>query len=79
MWGRVGRKPAVFFETPAGPHGCETNAPIPLKWGSTKTIYLSDGKGQNNNIAIFDTWVQGHLRSTRSVADLEELQEQAVC
>lgn len=59
MWGRVGRKPGAFFATPAGPHGCETNAPIPLKWGSTKTIYLSDGLGQDNNIAIFDTWVQG--------------------
>jgi hypothetical protein len=59
MWGRVGRKPTSFFPTPQGPHGCETNAPIPLKWGSKKTIYLSDGMGQNNNIAIFDTWVQG--------------------
>jgi hypothetical protein len=59
MWGRVGRKPTAFFETPQGPHGCETNAPIPKKWGSTKTIYLSDGLGQDNNIAIFDTWVQG--------------------
>jgi len=59
MWGRVGRKPSSFFATPQGPHGCETNAPIPLKWGSTKTIYLSDGLGQDNNIAIFDTWVQG--------------------
>jgi hypothetical protein len=59
MWGRVGHKPTTFFATPAGPHGVETNAPIPLKWGSSKTIYLSDGLGQNNNIAIFDTWVQG--------------------
>jgi len=59
MWGRVGRKPEVFFETTVGPHGVATNAPIPLKWGSTKTIYLSDGLGQDNNIAIFDTWVQG--------------------
>jgi hypothetical protein len=59
MWGRVGRKPTAFFETPQGPHGCETNAPIPKKWGSMKTIYLSDGLGQENNIAIFDTWVQG--------------------
>ncbi|MGJ5032331.1 hypothetical protein ACQR1I_36220 [Bradyrhizobium sp. HKCCYLS2038] len=59
MWGRTGRKPTQFFATPQGPHGCETNAPIPVKWGSTKTIYLSDGLGQNNNIAIFDTWVQG--------------------
>lgn len=59
MWGRVGRKPDTFFPTPQGPHGVETNAPIPKKWGSTKTIYLSDGLGQNNNIAIFDTWVDG--------------------
>ena len=59
MWGRVGRKPDAFYPTPQGPHGCDTNAPIPLRWGSKKTIYLSDGKGQNNNIAIFDTWVQG--------------------
>ena len=59
MWGRLGRKPNKFFETSAGPHGVQTNAPIPLKWGSTKTIYLSDGLGQDNNIAIFDTWVQG--------------------
>lgn len=59
MWGRTGRKPTEFFPTPQGPHGCATNAPIPLKWGSTKTIYLSDGLGQDNNIAIFDTWVQG--------------------
>lgn len=59
MWGHVGQKPKSFFETAQGPHGCETNAPIPVKWGSTKTIYLSDGLGQNNNIAIFDTWVQG--------------------
>lgn len=59
MWGRTGRKPQTFFSTPQGPLGCETNAPIPKKWGSTKTIYLSDGLGQDNNIAIFETWVQG--------------------
>lgn len=59
MWGRVGRKPETFFATPAGPLGCMTNAPIPMKWGSTKTIYLSDGLGQDNNIAIFSTWAQG--------------------
>jgi hypothetical protein len=59
MWGHVGRKPNTFFATTAGPHGCETNAPIPLKWGSTTTIYLSDGLGQDNNIAIFDKYVQG--------------------
>ena len=59
MWGHVGIKPKAFFSTPVGPLGCMTNAPIPLKWGSKKTIYLSDGKGQDNNIAIFDTWVAG--------------------
>lgn len=59
MWGHTGQKPKSFFTTPVGPHGCETNAPIPLKWGSTRTIYLSDGLGQDNNIAIFDTYVQG--------------------
>jgi hypothetical protein len=59
MWGRVGHKPTAFFETAAGPHGVETNAPIPLKWGSTQTIYLSDGLGQDNNIAIFPAWVNG--------------------
>lgn len=59
MWGRTGHKPSTFFATAAGPHGVETNAPIPLKWGSTQTIYLSDGLGQDNNIAIFPTWVQG--------------------
>lgn len=59
MWGRTGRKPETFFETSVGKYGVDTNAPIPLKWGSTKTIYLSDGTGQNNNIAIFDTYVQG--------------------
>ena len=59
MWGRTGQKPTTFFETAAGPHGVETNAPIPLKWGSIQTIYLSDGLGQDNNIAIFPTWVQG--------------------
>jgi hypothetical protein len=59
MWGHTGQKPKAFFSTPVGPHGVETNAAIPLKWGSTKTIYLSDGLGQDNNIAIFDTYVQG--------------------
>lgn len=59
MWGRAGHKPGTFFATPAGPHGVETNAPIPLRWGSVQTIYLSDGLGQDNNIAIFPTWVQG--------------------
>jgi hypothetical protein len=59
MWGRTGKRPSDFFPTPQGPRGCVTNAPIPLRWGSTKTIYLNDGLGQNNNIAIFDSWVDG--------------------
>lgn len=52
MWGRTGTRTSDAREV-------ETNAPIPLRWGSTKTFYLSDGKGQGNNIAVFDTWVQG--------------------
>ena len=53
MWGRTGRRPA------GGSATVVTNAPIPLRWGSTETVYLSDGTGQGNNIAVFDTWVQG--------------------
>lgn len=52
MWGRTGKRPAGGATVP-------TNARIPLKWGSTQTVYLSDGTGQGNNIAVFDTWVQG--------------------
>ena len=59
MWGRVGKKPTEFYSTPQGPRGCATNAPIPVKWHSKNTIYLADGLGQNNNIAIFDNWVDG--------------------
>ena len=32
---------------------------IATKWGSTATVYLNDGKGQGNNIAVFPTFVQG--------------------
>lgn len=52
MWGRTGTRISDTKEV-------ETNAPIPLKWGSKTTFYLSDGKGQGNNIAVFDTYVQG--------------------
>lgn len=52
MWGRTGLRPSAE-------RVAETNAPIPKKWGSTQTVYLSDGLGQGNNIAVFDTWVQG--------------------
>lgn len=52
MWGHVGKR-ASTSKTVA------TNAPIPLKWGSTQTVFLSDGLGQGNNIAVFNTWVDG--------------------
>jgi len=52
MWGRTGPRP------PGGPV-VATNAPLPKKWGSTQTVYLNDGKGQGNNIAVFPTFVQG--------------------
>ena len=52
MWGRIGRRPSADKFV-------ATNAPIPLRWGSTKTEYLGDGTGQGNNIAYFDTWVNG--------------------
>lgn len=52
MWGRTGARSSTGRID-------VTNAPIPKKWGSTKTVYLSDGLGQGNNIAVFDTWVQG--------------------
>lgn len=52
MWGRTGKRPSADSIV-------ATNAPIPKKWGSTKTVYLKDGMGQGNNIAVFDTWVQG--------------------
>lgn len=52
MWGRTGPRSTTGKVD-------VTNAPIPKKWGSTKTVYLNDGLGQGNNIAVFDTWVQG--------------------
>lgn len=52
MWGRTGKRPSANKEV-------ATNAPIPLRWGSTTTFYLSDGMGQGNNIAVFPTFVQG--------------------
>ncbi len=52
MWGRVGPRPSEEREV-------ATNNPLAMKWGSTTTFYLSDGLGQGNNIAVFDTWVQG--------------------
>jgi hypothetical protein len=52
MWGRTGSRPSSDKVVP-------TNAKIPVKWGSTETVYLSDGTGQGNNIAVFGTWLQG--------------------
>lgn len=52
MWGRRGKRTTI------GPVD-KTDAPIPLRWGSTETIYLNDGLGQGNNIAVFNTWADG--------------------
>ena len=52
MWGHTGKRPSADREVP-------TNNLIALKWGSKTTFYLSDGLGQGNNIAVFDTWVHG--------------------
>jgi hypothetical protein len=32
---------------------------IAQKWGSTATVYLNDGLGQGNNIAVFSNFVDG--------------------
>ena len=52
MWGYTGHHVPGIVEV-------ETNAPIPKRWGSRKTIFLNDGLGQGNNIAVFDNWVDG--------------------
>lgn len=52
MWGRTGPRTSSLPTA-------STNSAIPLKWGSKTTFYLSDGLGQGNNIAVFDTYVQG--------------------
>lgn len=52
MWGRTGKRPPGGDEVP-------TNVPLAKKWGSVTTMYLHDGLGQGNNIAIFPTFVQG--------------------
>jgi hypothetical protein len=52
MWGRTGPRPSAEREV-------ATNYPLAVKWGSTLTVYLSDGLGQGNNIAVFPTFVQG--------------------
>ncbi len=33
--------------------------PIATKWGAKKAVKLNDGLGQNNEIAVFDSYVQG--------------------
>lgn len=52
MWGHTGKRPSEDKVV-------ATNAPIPKRWGSKETVYLSDGLGQGNNIAVFETWVDG--------------------
>jgi hypothetical protein len=52
MWGRLGKRTSSDKEV-------ATNNPIASRWGSQRTVYLSDGLGQGNNIAIFPTNVQG--------------------
>jgi hypothetical protein len=52
MWGRLGKRTFAARTV-------ETNNPVAVKWGSKTTIYLEDGLGQGNNIAVFDTWAQG--------------------
>jgi hypothetical protein len=52
MWGRTGPRPSADKTVP-------TNSALPLKWGSKETVYLKDGTGQGNNIAVFPTYVQG--------------------
>ena len=71
MWGRTGKRPAGGATVP-------TNAKIPLKWGSSQTVYLGDGTGQGNNIAVFDTWVQG-ICAQRPLADVAQVSQQAIC
>jgi hypothetical protein len=52
MWGISGKRPGPNKNYP-------TTNKIALKYGSKITYYLNDGMGQGNNIAVFDTWVQG--------------------
>lgn len=40
--------------------GAMWGSPLAIKWGALKKpVALNDGKGQNNNIAVFPTYVQG--------------------
>lgn len=52
MWGRTGKRVSAS-KTVA------TNIAIPVRWGSRETVYLNDGLGQNNNIAVFNNYVDG--------------------
>jgi len=52
MWGRTGKRPSADSTV-------ETNNPLARKWGSVQTVYLNDGLGQGNNIAVFPTYVHG--------------------
>jgi hypothetical protein len=39
--------------------GAMWGSALARKWGATKQVNLADGTGQNNNIAVFPTYVQG--------------------
>jgi hypothetical protein len=52
MWGISGKRTTTSVEA------ATTNA-LARKWGSVTTIYLSDGLGQGNNIAVFPSYVDG--------------------
>jgi len=53
MWGRMGARPLPLSVM------VPTNNPLAMKWGSTQTLYLNDGLGQGNNIAVFPSFVNG--------------------
>lgn len=52
MWGHLGPRRTSSDTT-------TTDNPVAVRWGSTETVYLHDGLGQGNNIAVFDTYVDG--------------------
>ena len=46
---------SIRFKNP----GAMWGNPIAKRWGSKQTVVLHDGLGQGNNIAVFDTFVDG--------------------
>ena len=53
----MAREPAsIRYKNP----GAMWGSPLAIKWGAAKKpVALADGTGQNNNIAVFPTYVQG--------------------